>query len=747
MDSPLVSCIMPTANRREFVPAAIALFLAQDYPNRELLVIDDGDDCVADLMPADPRVRYLRLEGRHSIGTKRNLACEQARGELIAHWDDDDWYAPQRLSVQVQALQGSQAVLCGLDQVLFHEPASGKAWEYVYPKSERPWACGATLCYRRGFWQTHRFADIDIGEDNRFVWQVPPPQLLRLADMSIFVGRVHAANTSRKLTADARWRPVDPAVVAALTRCAPAWQGPGVTIGVVVDDDAARLQATLDALRRVTPTGIAIVLIADGVDAATHARLAMLTGYRLLGFDTARGGAACFNLLAQHADCEVIILLEAGAQPGPGWLARLLAPMREPRVGLCGPSTNRAWNMQQAGPCDGSPQAVARLAGKLAQQHGEGWRSTAPLYCLGDFCYAVRREVIAAIGLADEGYGCGPCWEMDYNVRAARAGFELAWVPAAFVYREPFTARRKADEARLFEASKRRYQDKFCARRLRCEPGRYDTHCTGDACPEFAPEALIRLYEPAGAVAPARLLLPLVSCIMPTRGRADYVARAVHYLARQDYAQHELIIVADSEADVPDAVRGQPGVSVLLAGARRSIGAKRNLACQHAHGEFIVHWDDDDWYAPTRLSRQLAPLLRREAEVCGLGDELYLDLAQWTFWRCSPALHRRMYAYDVFGGSLAYRRRLWAEGLRYPDVSLAEDAAFLNAAIARGARLARVPGGELLVYLRHGTNSWRFGCGDFLDPGGWSRVAEPDWFTADRTFYLSRSSCAAAQPG
>src|SRR5258708_37994907 len=92
-----VSCIMPTANRRHFVPQAIHYFLRQDYPNRELIVVDDGADSVADLIPVDERIRYIRLKQRATVGAKRNIACEAARGEVIAHWDDADCQAPHRL--------------------------------------------------------------------------------------------------------------------------------------------------------------------------------------------------------------------------------------------------------------------------------------------------------------------------------------------------------------------------------------------------------------------------------------------------------------------------------------------------------------------------------------------------------------------------------------------------------------------------------------------------------------------------
>ena len=81
-DPPLVSCIMPTYNRRRFVPLAIGYFLRQDYPNRELIIVDDGTDPVQDLVPDDPRIRYMSLEAKHSIGAKRNLACNSPPSSL-----------------------------------------------------------------------------------------------------------------------------------------------------------------------------------------------------------------------------------------------------------------------------------------------------------------------------------------------------------------------------------------------------------------------------------------------------------------------------------------------------------------------------------------------------------------------------------------------------------------------------------------------------------------------------------------
>jgi hypothetical protein len=195
---PLVSCIMPTANRRHLLPLALRCFLQQDYPARELLIIDDGDDPIRDLLPEDPRIRYLRLPARRTIGAKRNLACEEARGELIAHWDDDDWSAPHRLRYQVTSLLRARAAVCGLSRVLYHQPSSGRSWQYIYPPGHRPWLAGNSLCYTRAFWREHPFPDIQIGEDTRFLWSAPHRPLLALEDNTFLVAMIHPANVDPK---------------------------------------------------------------------------------------------------------------------------------------------------------------------------------------------------------------------------------------------------------------------------------------------------------------------------------------------------------------------------------------------------------------------------------------------------------------------------------------------------------------------------------------------------------------------
>src|SRR5260370_3132029 len=202
---PLVSCIMPTYNRRTFVPQAIEYFLRQDYTNKELVIIDDGTDSVRDLIPADERIRYIRLDAQATIGAKRNLACEQAGGSIIAHWDDDDWHAPHRLSYQVESLLLEGADICGINTLLFYHPEKQQAWRYAYSHTHRVWLSGSTLCYTRSFWEKHHFASINVGEDGHFVWGGQCERITVLGDYTFHVSMIHASNVSTKRTHGTCW--------------------------------------------------------------------------------------------------------------------------------------------------------------------------------------------------------------------------------------------------------------------------------------------------------------------------------------------------------------------------------------------------------------------------------------------------------------------------------------------------------------------------------------------------------------
>jgi len=196
---------MPTAGRRRFVPQAIQYFLRQDYSDKELVILDDGTESVADLVPDDPQVRYIRLIGKRTLGAKRNECVEASRGDLIMHWDDDDWMAPHRIRYQVEAMLREGGEVCGLRCMLFYEPATGKTWLYNYPAHQRLWLAGGSLLYTRDFWRRAPFPDLQIASDTRFIWNRRLNHTVVLPDYTFYVAMIHPGNTSPKNCRGVYW--------------------------------------------------------------------------------------------------------------------------------------------------------------------------------------------------------------------------------------------------------------------------------------------------------------------------------------------------------------------------------------------------------------------------------------------------------------------------------------------------------------------------------------------------------------
>lgn len=102
MCKPLVSIIIPCYNAERYVGEAIESALAQTYPNKEVIVIDDGstDGSLEVIKSFGDRIRWETGPNRGGSAA-RNRGLELARGELIQFLDADDLLHPQKLERQV----------------------------------------------------------------------------------------------------------------------------------------------------------------------------------------------------------------------------------------------------------------------------------------------------------------------------------------------------------------------------------------------------------------------------------------------------------------------------------------------------------------------------------------------------------------------------------------------------------------------------------------------------------------------
>lgn len=191
-----VSCVMPTKDRREFIPAAIDCFLRQTYENRELVIVDDGDDPVGDLAESykDRRIRYFRTD-KMLTGPKRNFTNSLAEGTLIAHFDDDDWSSDDRIEFQVAFMEEQNKKIAGFSRLLFWDCL--KKRPLFYRAFVPNYVVGTSLVYWKAMWEMHPFAAEQVATDHKFVNGL----LTRIAaspDHSHMVARIHGNHTSGK---------------------------------------------------------------------------------------------------------------------------------------------------------------------------------------------------------------------------------------------------------------------------------------------------------------------------------------------------------------------------------------------------------------------------------------------------------------------------------------------------------------------------------------------------------------------
>ena len=113
MKPPLVTAVMitgKTPKHEKMARVAVQSFLDQTYTNKELVIINDGP---YELRIGHPSVReiLIREPQKKILGELRNLGIEEARGDWIIQWDDDDYHHPHRILFQMAHRRPDKAVV------------------------------------------------------------------------------------------------------------------------------------------------------------------------------------------------------------------------------------------------------------------------------------------------------------------------------------------------------------------------------------------------------------------------------------------------------------------------------------------------------------------------------------------------------------------------------------------------------------------------------------------------------------
>ena len=117
MNRPLVSIVMPVYNAEKYLESTIDSILNQDYPNLELIIVNDGSTDNSKniiLNFSDPRICYFENHANCGIVKTRNRGLEEAKGHYIAVMDSDDIALRERIKIQVEFLENNPGYgMCG----------------------------------------------------------------------------------------------------------------------------------------------------------------------------------------------------------------------------------------------------------------------------------------------------------------------------------------------------------------------------------------------------------------------------------------------------------------------------------------------------------------------------------------------------------------------------------------------------------------------------------------------------------
>lgn len=116
LNLPLVSALLVTKDRPFAAIKSIECFLSQTYPNKEMIIIDEGGNKLQKEVQKlnEPTILYYRNDKETSLGKLRNRSINLAKGEYICQWDDDDLFHPRRIEYQIGVCLNYSADACFL---------------------------------------------------------------------------------------------------------------------------------------------------------------------------------------------------------------------------------------------------------------------------------------------------------------------------------------------------------------------------------------------------------------------------------------------------------------------------------------------------------------------------------------------------------------------------------------------------------------------------------------------------------
>lgn len=148
--SKLVSIIIPLFNKEKYISKTIESALSQDYPNIEIIVVDDGStDQSLEIVQRHKGKIQIHTQVNQGAPRARNFGFRKSKGDYIQFLDADDILEPKKISSQVGRLTGEQFAIATCPWV--HDNEALQSPKSIYKDFE----CSADLLH--AIWSSGEF--------------------------------------------------------------------------------------------------------------------------------------------------------------------------------------------------------------------------------------------------------------------------------------------------------------------------------------------------------------------------------------------------------------------------------------------------------------------------------------------------------------------------------------------------------------------------------------------------------------
>jgi len=195
---------------------------------------------------------------------------------------------------------------------------------------------------------------------------------------------------------------------------------------------------------------------------------------------------------------------------------------------------------------------------------------------------------------------------------------------------------------------------------------------------------------------------PVVSIVVPTSDRLKFLPMLFRYIGYQtfDHAKTETLIYDDGDESIKKDILqlGDPRLRYWRSERKKSIGNKRNFLNAMARGEFIVCFDDDDFYPPERVEHAVDMLKKSGKRIAGCSaiPIYFTDTGKFINSGFRDANH-------ATAGTMAYTRGYAADHNFNENVKNAEERTFTNGFTEP---MVQLDSKKTIIAINHGWNTF-----------------------------------------